>query len=179
MARYPWDVLPLSQLAIQLHPDDDVVVLKQSVASGAELAGPRGPLTVGQAAGRGHKLAVRALADGAAVRKYGQVIGFARGDIAAGGLVHTHNLILRDVSRDYEFGTDLRTLTPPKSEERREFLGFARPDGRAGTRNYLAVISSVNCSASVAQYVKSQLAPEALRREIPNGDGVNAFNNKS
>ncbi|HAB19853.1 MAG TPA: hypothetical protein DCE44_25895, partial [Verrucomicrobiales bacterium] len=61
MARYPWDVLPLSQLAIQLHPDDDVVVLKQSVAAGTELAGPAGPLRVGQAAGRGHKLAVRPL----------------------------------------------------------------------------------------------------------------------
>ncbi len=169
----------LNEVSIRLHSDDDVVVLKTPVTTGTVLDWPGGSLTLRNPAGRGHKLAVRELADGAPVRKYGQVIGFARGNIAPGDLVHTHNLVLRDVSRDYEFGTDLRPLAPVTESERREFLGFSRPDGRAGTRNYLAVISSVNCSASVSKYVKDRFPPETLRREFPNVDGVLAFTHKS
>lgn len=168
-----------NEVSIQLHPSDDVVVLKAPVAAGAGLKGPDGPVTVRNPAGRGHKVAIRELADGVPVRKYGQVIGFARGRIAAGDLVHTHNLTLRDVSRDYEFGTDVRKLPPVAESERRDFMGFARPDGRAGTRNYLAVISSVNCSASVSKYVRDRFPLEVLRREFPNVDGVLAFTHKS
>jgi len=169
----------LNEVSIRLHPEDDVVVLKLPVAAGAVFDFPDGRREVRQAAGRGHKLAAHALPAGAPVRKYGQVIGFARSDIAAGDLVHTHNLVLRDVSRDYEFGTDIRPLAPVAAGDEREFLGFTRPDGRAGTRNYLAVISSVNCSASVSQYVKARFSLEELRRDFSNVDGVLAFTHKS
>lgn len=172
-------MLPLNQFAIRLHPDDDVVVLKASIAAGTVLDLGDGAVTVARATHRGHKLAVRDLAEGAPVRRYGQVIGFAKGPIGAGDWVHSHNLVLRDLQRDYEFATDIRPMSPLGPGEAREFQGFARPDGRAGTRNYLAVISSVNCSASVSKYVKARFPEERLRREFPNVDGVLAFTHKS
>lgn len=169
----------LNEISIRLHPEDDVVVLKKTVSAGTIVDTDTDPISLRQPAGRGHKLAVKALSEGSPVRKYGQVIGFARGDIAAGDLVHTHNLVLRDVAREYEFGTDLRPLPPVAPGEERGFLGFARPNGRAGTRNYLAVISSVNCSASVSQYVKALFPLESLQRDFPQVDGVLAFTHKS
>lgn len=172
-------VSALNDVSIRLHPDDDVVVLKKPVTAGTSWESGGAVIGIRQPAGRGHKLAVRDLSDGAPIRKYGQVIGFARGAIAAGDLVHTHNLVLRDVSREYEFGTDIRPLAPVPAEQIRQFQGFSRPDGRAGTRNYVAVISSVNCSASVSKYVKARFTPEQLRRDFPNVDGVLAFTHKS
>lgn len=172
-------MVALNEVSIRLHAEDDVVVLKQSLAAGTELAVAGGSITLRQAVGRGHKLACRNLSDGSEVRKYGQIIGFTRGDIGAGELVHTHNLVLRDVSRDYEYATAAHPLPAVDPSDARGFQGFTRPDGRAGTRNYLAVISSVNCSASVSKYVRDRFSPEGLRRDFPNVDGVLAFTHKS
>jgi altronate hydrolase len=167
-----------STVAIQLHESDDVVVLKQIVQAGDTIAiGPR-ELRVGQRVGPGHKLALKEIADGAPVRKYGQIIGFAQGRIAAGEHVHTHNLVFRDFARDHQPGAEARLVDHRAPEQVRSFAGYARQGGRVGTRNYIAVISSVNCSASVSHYVRDRFRTPEFQRDFPNMDGVVAFTHK-
>jgi altronate dehydratase len=165
------------ETAVLLRPDDVVAVLKKSVQAGDELVGTRLRVTAAQAIAAGHKIALTEVPEGGAVRKYGQIIGFAQGHIRPGDHVHTHNLVLKDFSRDYQFCADARPL-PPEPQKQRTFLGYARPGGAAGTRNYLAVISSVNCSASVSNYVRDRFRTPEFRRDFPNVDGVIAFTHK-
>lgn len=165
--------------ALQLRATDDVAVIKRSVRAGTELFNDSIRLTVGRDIPAGHKIALASITDGAPVKKYGQVIGFARGNIAAGDHVHTHNLAMKDFSRDYQFCADARPVDFYPAEKTRQFHGYARPGGHVGTRNYIAVISSVNCSASVSHYVKDRFKTEDFRRDFPNVDGVIAFTHKS
>jgi altronate hydrolase len=155
---------------LRLHPSDDVAVAKVAVPEGAELDA----LRARQEIPKGHKIALRPLENGAPVRKYGQIIGFAAGPIAPGDHVHVHNLKVRDFGRDYQFGTDLKRFDVPAS---RTFQGFLRGDGRAGTRNYLGIVSTVNCSATVSNAIRDRFRD--VRREFPNVDGVVAFTHKS
>ena len=117
------------------------------------------------------------MAQGAAVRRYGQVIGFATTAIAPGDHVHTHNLAFGIVPHEYEIGVDVRPVPSVPPEQMRTFDGFLRADGRVGTRNYVAVISTVNCSASVSQLVKQRFAD--VGRDFPHVDGVIALTHKS
>ena len=135
------------------------------------------PLEVGQDGAtqmipRGHKMASQPIAKGEAVRKYAQVIGYAAEDIAEGAHVHTHNLEFRNVDTAYEFGTNLREA--PKAASRDTFMGYRRPTGRVGTRNYIAVLTSVNCSATAARKIAEHFTEERLA-DYPNVDGVVAF----
>jgi len=171
--------IPLSEVALRLRPEDDVAVAKAPIRAGTVVTVDGRSLTVSADIGRGHKLAIRPLADGASVRKYGQTIGFARGAIREGDLVHVHNVEARDFERLAEMGTDVVTLPSPGPDEARTFEGFLRPGGKAGTRNYIGVISSVNCSASVSRYVADRFRGADLGREFPGVDGVVAFTHKS
>jgi altronate dehydratase len=166
-------------VAILLREGDSVAVLKQPVKSGDKLLNGSASVEAVQDIGAGHKIALVSIRDGAPVSKYGQVIGFAQGDIAAGSHVHTHNLLVKDFGREYQFCADARPVQRYPDEQMRFFQGYARPRGRAGTRNYLAVISSVNCSASVSHYVRDRFRTEAFRRDFPNVDGVVAFTHKA
>ncbi len=165
--------------AVLLHHEDSVAVLKRPVKAGDELRAGSAVLGVAEDIGAGHKIAVREIADGAPVRKYGQIIGFARGGIAPGRHVHTQNLLLKDFGRDYQFCAEARPVNYYPPDQMRYFQGYARPGGRVGTRNYLAVISSVNCSASVSCYVRDRFRREDFRRDYPNVDGVVAFTHKA
>ncbi len=169
---------PFDDCAIRLSPTDDVAVLKRTLKAGDELVGGPVALRLAQTIPAGHKIALRSMADAEPVRKYGQVIGFAQGPIQPGDHVHTHNLALRDFGRDYAFCVDARPVAPATPAERRTFAGYARPGGRAGTRNYVAVISSVNCSASVSHYVRDRFRTAEFQRGFPNVDGVIAFTHK-
>ena len=166
-------------VALLLRDTDDVAVLKRPVRAGTELFNSSLRLTAVRDVPAGHKMAVKNVTDGAPVRKYGQIIGFAQGDIQPGDRVHTHNLVMKDFARDYGFCADARAVDYYPPEQMRCFQGYARPSGRAGTRNYIAVISSVNCSASVSHYVKDRFKTEEFRRDYPNVDGVIAFTHKS
>lgn len=135
------------------------------------------PLAVGDAGAsalipRGHKMSAVAIPKGAPVIKYAQVIGYAAEDIAQGAHVHTHNLEFRNVDTDYEFSTNLRPVAP--AETRDTFMGYRRASGRVGTRNYIAVLTSVNCSATAARKIAAHFTDERLA-EYPNVDGVVAF----
>ena len=121
---------------------------------------------------RGHKLASRKISKGEPVLKYASVIGYAAQDIAAGAHVHTHNLEFRAVDVAYEFGTNLRPVAPVAAPD--TFMGYRRPGGRVGTRNYIAVLTSVNCSATAARQIAAHFTPEKLAA-YPNVDGVVAF----
>jgi altronate hydrolase/galactarate dehydratase len=153
---------------IRLHPADNVVIALADLPAGTVL--PELGLPLSAPVPRGHKVATAAVAPGANVVRYGQIIGVATTAIAPGDHVHTHNLGMGAHDTDYAFGTDLRPL-PPVSEAR-HFMGYRRADGQVGTRNYLGVITSVNCSGSVARFIAEACEKEDWLRDNPAIDGV-------
>jgi altronate dehydratase len=167
--------LTAADALIRLHPDDDVAVARRRLLAGESA----GELTFPSAIPAAHKLALRPLAKGTPIRKYGQFIGRASMDIPAGAHVHVHNVDTGELATGDHFLEPTAPWDLLPESERRTFQGFARPGGRAGTRNYVAVISSVNCSASVSQFVARRFTPEALRRDFPGVDGVVAFTHKA
>lgn len=167
------------EIAILLHPADNVAVVKKRLAPGDEVPFKSSRLIVTERIGPGHKIALSPIAREAPVRKYGQIIGFALEEVRPGAHVHTHNLGIRDFGRDYQFCAEARPAALYPHEEVPSFQGYARPGGRVGTRNYVAVISSVNCSASVSHYVRDRFRTDEFRRQFPHVDGVVAFTHKS
>jgi altronate hydrolase len=166
------------EVAIRLRVGDSVAVLKRPVKAGDKLLNGSLSVCIFQNIPAGHKIALEELPEGRPVRKYGQIIGFATALIRPGEHVHTHNLLLKDFGRDYQFCVDCHSFNLLAPEQTRTFQGYARPGGRAGTRNYVAVISSVNCSASVSHYVRDLFRTPDFCRDYPNVDGVIAFTHK-
>ena len=165
----------LSVWTIRLRPEDNVAVTKRPLRQGQAF----GPLVAHSDIPPGHKVALRPIPAGQAVKKYGQTIGFALRDIPAGAHVHSHNLGVQDFVRDYAWCVDAHPLASVAEAEPVLFSGFARADGEVGTRNYLAVISSVNCSAAVSRHVADHFRGDGFKREFPQVDGVVAFTHKS
>ena len=164
---------------LMMHPEDSVAVAKRPIPVETELTGGPSTFRANQTIPPGHKIAIRAVGAGEPVKRYGQTMGFAGSDITMGDHVHTHNVELGEFSRDYAFCSDVRAVDHYEADRLRSFEGFARPGNRAGTRNYIAVISSVNCSASVSRYISERFTAEELRRNFPNVDGVIAFKHSS
>jgi altronate hydrolase len=160
---------------IRLHPDDDVVIARSQLVGGTPVEG----VTARGLIPAGHKMATRPLAAGSPVRRYNQIIGFASRAIEPGEHVHTHNLDMGpdkgDFSRDYAFGADVK---PAPARREATFMGIRRADGRVATRNYIGVLTSVNCSATaaraIADHFSRQANPQALA-DFPNVDGVVAL----
>jgi altronate hydrolase len=171
-------IQPLEIAALRLHPRDDVAIARRELHAGEtyRMAGDTGEaiLTLNATIPAGHKLALHSMAEGEAVRRYGQVIGFASRPIHLGEYVHTHNLGVKDFERLAIPGVDAQPVEILSKGERRTFQGYPRPSGRTGTRNYLAVISTVNCSAHVCREIARYFSPEKLA-EYPNVDGVIAL----
>ena len=153
---------------IRLHPADTVAIALCDLAAGACLRGA--DLTLPGPVPRGHKLALRAIAAGEAVLRYGQVIGVATCAIAPGEHVHSHNLGMGAHASDLAIGTDVRAL--PSVGAARHFMGYARKDGQVGTRNYLGIMTSVNCSGSVARFIAEAFEREGWLADYPLIDGV-------
>jgi altronate hydrolase len=179
----PPKAVELRDVAIHLHPDDDVAITKTHLAPGTiiRLHAPNNDgnkITVSRLIPSGHKVALRSIGTGEPIRRYGQVIGFATQPIVPGEHVHSHNLGVHDFARDYAFGVDVRPVSFVPPSERRTFLGYQRTDGRVGTRNYIAVISSVNCSAHTTREIARAFTPERLAA-YPNVDGVIALSHLS
>ena len=164
---------------IRLHPTDDVLIARTQLVGGTPLES----IAVRGLVPAGHKVASRAIAAGEPVRRYNQIIGFASKPIAAGEHVHTHNLWMGegkgDFARDYAIGADVR---PEPAPVEASFLGYRRSDGRVATRNYIGVLSSVNCSATAARAISDHFSrqnhPQALAA-YPNVDGVVALTHGS
>lgn len=158
---------------LHLSPVDDVVVALRDLQPGDRLGGLA--VTCRSAIPRGHKVAIRDVSVGEPVRKYGEVIGYATEKIAVGDHVHVHNLAFRRVQPQHVFGSELRALPPLPSDLPREFLGIRRDDGRVATRNYIGILTSVNCSATVAKLIAEHFrSPESLA-DFPGVDGVVAL----
>src|SRR5262245_43871031 len=142
-------MLQAADLTIRLHPEDDVVIARMEIPAGTLLTKENVRAAVRIPAG--HKIAVRAVEQGKPVHRYNQIIGFATQAIAAGDHVHVHNVAMGDFQRDYAYAS-LKKETqyfPQKAT----FLGIVRPDGRVATRNYIGILTSVNCSATVARMI--------------------------
>jgi len=163
------------QTFIRLHPADDVVIARSQLMSGSQVEG----IAVRGLIPPGHKIATRAIAVGEAVRRYNQIIGFASQAIGPGEHVHVQNLNMGaekgNFTRDYAFCADLK---PPAPRRHATFQGFVRADGRVATRNYIGILSSVNCSATAARAIAdhfSKLTNPSALADFPNVDGVVAL----
>ncbi len=155
--------------AILLHPRDSVAIARVPLHPGQRLELGQ-EVTVEAEIPAGHKVAIRAIEPGEALYRYGNVIGFAKGRIEPGQHVHTHNLV-------YEELDTLKADVPARPEREaktstRTFQGFVRPDGRVGTRNYLAVVAASNCAAFTANLIADSFKDQELP---PNVDGIVAF----
>jgi len=165
----------MTTATIRIHPADNVVIARRQLLGGAVLA-EEGGLVVSGMVPPGHKVATRAIAAGQAVRRYDQVIGHATQAIAPGQHVHTHNLAFASFERAHEPGAGAQPTA--YVAEPATFQGIVRPDGRVATRNYIGVLTSVNCSATaaraIADHFRRDIRPEALA-DYPNVDGVVAL----
>jgi altronate dehydratase len=152
---------------IRLHGLDNVVIALQDMPAGSQPSEVASPLP--GAVPRGHKIATRPIAKGQEVIRYGQIIGQATADIPAGAHVHSHNLGMGPHSGDYAIGSEYSPLPslPPRS-----FMGYHRADGTVGTRNYLGILTSVNCSGSVARFIAEAAEKDPALSAMPGIDGV-------
>src|SRR4051812_20802710 len=164
-------MLTRSSLTIRLHPADDVVIARAQLIGGTKLLDE--DVTIAGLVPPGHKVATQAIAAGAPVRRYNQIIGFASRPIAPGEHVHLHNLAMGAFDRDYAFGVDAKPtdyIQPAAT-----FQGIVRHgganDGKVATRNYVGILSTVNCSATVARGIAGHFTRERLA-QYPNVDGV-------
>ncbi len=167
-------------LTIRLHPTDNIVIARGTIPA-ATAIDAEGIVTA-RAIPQGHKVATRPIGTGDPILRYGQTIGFASQAIAPGDHVHSHNCVLHEFNREYEFSTTAQrpeAITPAAT-----FQGIVRPDGRVATRNYVAILSSVNCSATVSRYIadafrRNPVTGESLLDEFPNVDGVVALTHRT
>ncbi|TFD46880.1 altronate dehydratase [Cryobacterium frigoriphilum] len=187
----------LSNVALHLSERDEVAIALRPLAAGTmiELDLEPGIETVTQSGSvpgagsaapflvltgdipRSHKFALAPIAVDGRVHKYGQSIGLATAPIAAGDHVHSHNLGMDDADRAHEFGTQRTALVAPTGPVP-TFLGYPRADGRVGTRNYVGILTSVNCSATAANLIADAFRGGALD-EFENVDGVMALTHQS
>jgi len=167
-------MLQTADLTIRLNAADDVVIARAGIPEGTTLV-KEGNIRVAAKIPAGHKIAVRAINAGEPVRRYNQIIGFATADIRPGEHVHVHNVAMGEFERDYAFCADVKPIdyiTPQAT-----FQGIVREDGRVATRNYIGVLTSVNCSATVARMVADHF--RSRLGDYPNVDGVVALTHKT
>jgi altronate hydrolase len=156
---------------LRLHASDNVLVSTRIVSAGETSEG----ITAATKIMRGHKMASAAIPQGTPIRKFGQIIGFAKAGIAAGDWVHEHNVEMGELSHDYAFAQSAQPeeILPEKS--RATFEGYRRKNGKVGTRNYIGIMTSVNCSATVASHIAKEVEKQGLLDDYPNIDGIVAL----
>lgn len=161
-----------NRLTVRLHPADNVVTARVDMLAGTGIDDEG--IAAATQIPSGHKIATRPIAKGAEIRKYDQVIGFATQDVAPGEHVHVHNVEMKDFDRDYQFCQGVTPTAYVPEAERRTFEGYVRGNGRVGTRNYIGVLTSVNCSATAAKYIADAVSDD-LMAQHPTVDGVVAL----
>lgn len=165
-----------TQALLVLTPGDDVAVARGDIAAGQHLSTDGIALVARQQIPSGHKIALRAVPAGQQVLKYGQTIGLATQGIEPGDYVHVHNLDMPTTNSEHRVQNSYAATV--FNHEPATFEGFVRADGRVGTRNYIGVISSVNCSATVCKHIANAFSAERLK-DFPNVDGVVAITHGS
>ena len=150
---------------VRLHESDNVVVAARALPAGMRIEAEN--VVALDAIPFGHKIVTRPIAKGEPVRKYGQVIGVATEDIAPGRHVHVHNLAISNLRSQAEAKSVFQS-----DQKQRSFMGYVRADGRVATRNYIGVLTSVNCSATVARHIAQAAERSGLLGEFPGVDGI-------
>jgi altronate hydrolase len=163
-----------SRPLIRLNDADNILIAKQALSLGQQIEVGGDIVRMRAQIPAGHKVAARAIARGEKIRKYDTVIGLAARDIAGGEHVHSHNIDFIEFDRDPGFGLDVRPVDYVPEHERASFMGIVRPNGQVGTRNYIGIFASVNCSATAIKKIAEWFTPERLA-DYPNVDGVVAF----
>ena len=158
---------------LRLNSQDNVIVLTKFFGAGTKPAGTGAPLE--KLVPSGHKIAVSDIAEGQPVLKFGQIIGYASRPIAAGEQVHTHNCAMGAHDQNYRIGEDYRPIEFVPEDERLTFDGYRRSDGQAGTRNFIALCATVNCSATVVRRIADHFNRTGILDDYPNVDGVIAL----
>jgi altronate hydrolase len=159
---------------IRLHPADNVLIAREPLTIGAQVSHNGQSFKLRAQVPAGHKIAACTITKGAIVRKYDTPIGVATRDIEAGDHVHSHNIMLSDFGHTHEFGRDVVPVEYVPEAKRATFMGIKRKDGRVATRNFIGILSSVNCSATAIRKIADWFTPERLSA-FPNVDGVVAF----
>ena len=160
-------MLQAADLTIRLNAADDVVIARVDLPAGTEIIKEK--IRVAVTVPAGHKIATHDIKEGEPVRRYNQIIGFATRPIKAGEHIHVHNIGMGSFERDYAFGADCRAtefVAQPAT-----FQGYLRADGRVATRNYIGIVSTVNCSAHVTRMIAKHFTDDVLA-EFPNVDGI-------
>ena len=161
-------MLNLNSPALLLHPDDNVAYVRQTIPAGTQVRVGRYEFKAQEIVEQGHKIALTTIPAKHPVRRYGQVIGYATESIQPGEWVHRHNMEPGELTLDYAISSEV----PPDPEPilGRTFQGYRRPDGRAATRNYIGIVSTVNCSAATSKMIAERFNKDLLR-DFPNIDG--------
>ena len=157
--------------SLRLHPKDNVIVALQALEIGVHLSVDH-TLKVQSSIVKGHKIASCDIAKDQAIYKYNQIIGFASADIKAGEHIHIHNCGMGEFVRDYAFGTAVEPVLLVDSDKRRTFQGYLRASGKVGTRNYIGLIASVNCSSTSVRFIADKIKESGVLEKYPNIDGV-------
>ncbi len=157
---------------LRLHETDNVMIATRTVEKGE--AGAE-HVAANTRVMRGHKMAAVAIPKATPIRKFGQIIGFAKSDIAAGDWVHEQNVEMGELSHDYAFAQAARNVEILPVNQQATFAGFRRKNGKVGTRNYIGIMTSVNCSATVASHIAKEVEKQGLLDDYPNIDGVVAL----
>ncbi|WP_134496407.1 UxaA family hydrolase [Microvirga pakistanensis] len=158
----------LAPRVVHLHERDNLVVAVDPIMPGSVLHG----VTAKNRVLKGHKMATAGIAQGDPILKFGQIIGFASKPIEPGEWLHEHNVEMHAFARDYRFAEDARPEAVLPVEARATFQGYRRANGKVGTRNYLAILTSVNCSASVARFIAREIEQSGILSDYPHIDGV-------
>jgi altronate hydrolase len=157
---------------IRLHPNDNIVVARMDVAIGTPV--PSENISIRSQVPAGYKIAAKKITAGDPILKYNVIVGFANTDIEPGAMVHSHNTEFREFDRDYAYASEYKATQFLPESQRATFQGIVREDGKVGTRNYIGILSTVNCSATVVKKIAEYFTPERLA-PYPNVDGVVAF----
>ncbi|RTL68649.1 MAG: altronate dehydratase [Hyphomicrobiales bacterium] len=153
---------------LRLNPQDNLIIAVDALEPGRSVDGINAAARIP----RGHKMAIEKIAAGAPILKFGQIIGFATEDIVPGQHIHTHNCAFAAFERDYAYGANAKPVNVLPVEEQATFQGFRRANGKVGTRNYVGVVTSVNCSATVARFIAEEVNRSGLLKDYPDIDGV-------
>ena len=167
---------PPAARTLLLNPDDNVAVALSTLDVGTDT--PLGVRTTKRVP-KGHKFTVKPIGAGEAIVKFGQIIGFAKEDIPTGEWVHEHNAGIGEqhgaFERDYAFCEGVVPVDFVPEAQRATFQGFKRADGRVGTRNYIGILTSVNCSTTVAGFIATEIERSGILNDYPNIDGIVAL----
>jgi len=158
----------LAPRIVRLHERDNLVVAVDPIQPGSVVHG----VAAKDRVPKGHKMAIATIAQGEPILKFGQIIGFASKPVAPGEWLHEHNVEMHAFARDYHFAEDARPSSVLPVEAQATFQGYRRANGKVGTRNYLAILTSVNCSASVARFIAREVERSGILDDYPHVDGV-------